>query len=734
MADPAAIHLTFEDKDVAVLTLDDPRGSANVLSRSLLEELEKHLDALENRSDLAGLVIRSGKPGVFIVGADIREFLANIDAPKDAIVEMCAHGRKLFARLSKMPFVTVTAYHGQCVGGGAEMALWCDRRVVAGDSKAMFGFPEVKLGLFPGWGGTVRCPASLGLGNAVELITSGESIDAHTAALMGLVTDVVSSDKLLHAAIAVIRAEQNVGRLDTPTAKRWSKPLDISDTELGFLGATASAYIQQQTKGQVPGPAGGPGSDARRGRRSTPTRPARSRPRALADLFGSPVNRALINVFFLTDRNKKDTGRRIARTSSRKPIKSVGVFGAGIMGQGIACGRRSSATCPSRSPTPSRRRWPAACRRCWKRCRTTARPRRPRRRSKMVQIRRPAERRPRSTASSPLRSGDRSDRRKPGGQDSSFTPGIEPQLADDAILASNTSAIPITRWPRGSSSPSGSAAFTSSIRFGKMPLVEVIRGAKTSDETDRHGRGLCQEHRQVADRRQRRARLPGQSAAAALHERGTGLISDGVEIKAIERAAKAFGMPMGPITLYDVVGLDTAFYAGRVMHEAFPDRIVGFADLGALVKAGRLGQKTGVGFFAYQGQEADAARPIRRWPTRSSPLHVRKQDKFTSEQIMAPAVPADGARSHADFGSQRWCATPRDVDLGLIFGIGFPPFKGGLLFWADTLGAAKIVEMLKPHESLGPRAEATPDAQGHGQIRQEVLRPIALGATRVELP
>ncbi len=178
MADPAAVHLTFEDKDVAVLTLDDPRGSANVLSRSLLEELEKHLDALQLRGDLAGLVIRSGKPGVFIVGADIREFLANIDAPKEAIVEMCARGRKLFERLSKMPFVTVTAYHGQCVGGGAELALWCDRRVVSSDSKAMFGFPEVKLGLLPGWGGTVRAPRVLGLANAIELVTSGESIDA----------------------------------------------------------------------------------------------------------------------------------------------------------------------------------------------------------------------------------------------------------------------------------------------------------------------------------------------------------------------------------------------------------------------------------------------------------------------------------------------------------------------------------------------------------------------------
>src|SRR5262249_44064519 len=160
------------------------------------------------RSDLAGLVIRSGKPGVFIVGADIREFLANIDAPKDRIVEMWNQGRQLFARLSKLPFVTVTAIQGQGVGGGAGVALWGDPRVMAVDTKPMFGFPEVKLGLLPGWGGTVRAPRVVGLANGVELVTSGESIDAKAAKSMGLISDLMPAAHLLPAAIAVIRAEK----------------------------------------------------------------------------------------------------------------------------------------------------------------------------------------------------------------------------------------------------------------------------------------------------------------------------------------------------------------------------------------------------------------------------------------------------------------------------------------------------------------------------------------------
>ena len=243
----------------------------------MLEELEQHLNALESRRDLAGLVVRSGKPGVFIVGADIREFLAGIDAPRAKIVEMCNRGRKLFQRLSKLPFVSVTAIEGQCVGGGAELALWCDRRVMSNDSKAMFGFPEVKLGLLPGWGGTVRAPRVLGLSNAVELVTSGESIDAKTAALMGLISDLVPSAKLLHAAIGVIRGEQKSGQWKHDR-ETWNKPVDISDTELGFLGATASAMIQGQTGGNYPAP--GAALELMLARpEPTPTRPGWKKPR-----------------------------------------------------------------------------------------------------------------------------------------------------------------------------------------------------------------------------------------------------------------------------------------------------------------------------------------------------------------------------------------------------------------------------------------------------------------------
>jgi 3-hydroxyacyl-CoA dehydrogenase/enoyl-CoA hydratase/3-hydroxybutyryl-CoA epimerase/3-hydroxyacyl-CoA dehydrogenase/enoyl-CoA hydratase/3-hydroxybutyryl-CoA epimerase/enoyl-CoA isomerase len=182
------------------------------------------------------------------------------------------------------------------------------------------------------------------------------------------------------------------------------------------------------------------------------------------------------------------------------------------------------------------------------------------------------------------------------------------------------------------------------------------------------------------------------------------LLLEGAEVKAIERAAKSFGMPMGPLTLYDVVGLDTAFFAGRVMYEAFPDRVALSPVVGALIKAGRLGQKSGAGFFSY-ARDKERGEPDPRVLEILKP-YLRKPEKFTSEQITARLflpVLLEATRVVQE-GLVR---DPRDVDLALIYGIGFPPFKGGLLFWADTIGLNRILEMLKPLEPLGPRMQPT---------------------------
>jgi 3-hydroxyacyl-CoA dehydrogenase len=281
---------------------------------------------------------------------------------------------------------------------------------------------------------------------------------------------------------------------------------------------------------------------------------------------------------------------------------------------------------------------------------------------------------------------------------------LESKLADDAILASNTSTIPITTLASDLARPEQFCGIHFFNPVRKMPLVEVIRGEKTSDETVAtavaYAKSLGKSPIVVNDGPGflvNRLLLPYMNEALEL-------ILEGSDIKSVEKAAKGFGMPMGPITLFDVVGLDTALHADKVMYEAYPDRVVASELLTAIFKAGRLGQKSGGGFFDYGGKknkakpspEADAIIEERRRDHREFNKQELTDRMFLPMLVEATRVLEDGLVRNV-----------RDVDLGLVFGIGFPPFKGGLLFWADTLGAAKIVEMLKPYESIGRRFHPT---------------------------
>jgi 3-hydroxyacyl-CoA dehydrogenase/enoyl-CoA hydratase/carnithine racemase len=698
MQDAGIIRLSFAE-DIAILTIDDPNKGANVLSRAVLEEFGRHLDTLESRTDLAGLIICSGKRGSFVAGADLREFAASFGVPQAEIVAMCRRGQTLFKRLSKTPFVTVAAIDGICVGGGAELSIWCDRRIMTDEPKTQFGFPEVKLGLFPGWGGTARSSRIAGLGNAVELVTSGESIDARAAALMGLADDVVPADRLLDAAKRLIRAEQQHGDFRHDRA-RWSGPLKISETELGFLGATASGYIQQQTGGHYPAPlaalevllgAAGVDIDAA----------CEMEAEGMAGLFGSPVNRALINVFFLTDRNKKDLGVDRSDVVPRK-IGSVGVIGAGIMGAGIAAAnlRRELPVALTDAAEPVLAHGVQQVLEEVSYNKQTKGP--------------DVERAVRFAA---LLNGTTSDAELANSDliveavveneqvKKTVYARLEPLMSDGAILASNTSTIPISKLAAGLARPERFVGIHFFNPVRKMPLVEVIRGQQTSDETVAtavtYAKAIGKSPIVVQDGPGflvNRLLLPYLNEALEL-------LSDGAQIKAIERAAKDFGMPMGPFTLYDMVGLDTSFYAGRVMWEAFPDRIAASPVLPALIKQGRLGQKTGRGFFLYKDKRGRGEPD----PTLTDILriYIRGERKFTQEEITArlflPMV-LEATR----ILEAKLVRDVRDVDLGLIFGLGFPAFRGGLLFWADTLGAAKIVEMLRPFDALGVRMQPTP--------------------------
>ncbi len=705
MADHSILTLEFPEADIAVLTINDPEKGANILSRSVLDDLEQHLDALDKRDDLAGLVFRSTKPGIFIAGADLREFVADIDQPDEKVLAISRRGQQLFGRLSKCPYVTVAAIDGVCVGGGAELSIWCDCRLMARYDATSFAFPEVKLGLFPGWGGTARTPRIVGLSNAVELITSGESIGAEAALAMGL-AEVAPPARLLEAAIAMIRSEQQTGDY-LENRKRWSGPISISEIELGFLGATASAFIQGKTKGHYPAPLaalevllGAAGLDIEAA--------CQLEAENFVPLFGSTINRALLNVFFLGDRNKKPyKPAEAASNVTPLEIKSATVLGAGIMGQGIA-----AANVKRRIPVALGDITFEAVMRGVQGIISEV--------SFNKKTRGPDIKR--ALECTPLVNGTTSDEELAASDivieaiyenadaKRELYARLEPKLGKQAILCSNTSTIPITELAKDLKHPDRFCGLHFFNPVRKMPLVEVIRGEKTSDETIAtavaYAKSIKKSPIVVGDGPGflvNRVLLPYMNEALLLLEAGA-------SIKAVDRAATKFGMPMGPITLYDTVGLDIAVHAGKVMSAAFPDRVVPSKILPLMLDADRRGKKNGKGFFDYVTDKKG----------RQKPQPSDEVDKIVQSTVQNPqSASGQKAEDLADrlFLPMLLEATRlledgivtdvRDVDLGLIYGIGFPPFRGGLFCWADTIGPAAIVEKLKPYAELGERYTPT---------------------------
>jgi 3-hydroxyacyl-CoA dehydrogenase/enoyl-CoA hydratase/3-hydroxybutyryl-CoA epimerase/3-hydroxyacyl-CoA dehydrogenase/enoyl-CoA hydratase/3-hydroxybutyryl-CoA epimerase/enoyl-CoA isomerase len=556
----------------------------------------------------------------------------------------------------------------------------------------------------------------VGLANAVELVTGGETIDARAAAVMGLANDVVAiadnGEALLAAAVRMIRAEQRSGDFRRDR-ERWAQPIAMSDTELGFLGATASAYIQQQTKGHYPAPlaalelmlgAAGVGVETA----------SQMEAEEFAKLFGSPINRALLNVFFLRDRNKRDAG--VASTGATgsagaagiepQEITSAGVVGAGVMGQGIAAANVKRGI----PVTVMDANQEALARGVQGVLNEVAYNR---------EIKGPDAQR--AVALAPLVNATLSDIElchsdiiieaifENRDAKRHLFARLEPLMDDDAILCSNTSTIPITQLAEGLERPERFCGLHFFNPVRQMPLVEVIRGSKTSDATIAtavaYAKGLGKSPIVMNDGPGflvNRLLLPYMNEAALL-------LCEGAGIAEVERAAKAFGMPMGPITLYDVVGLDVAVHAGRTMFDAFPDRVVPAPILQPLVDHGRLGQKVGRGFFDYA--PAKGGKPPRGTDSAEVAHFIDEcrtvdQRKFTpdelSDRLFLPML-VEATRVLED-GLVR---DARDVDLALVLGIGFPPFRGGLFFWADQIGARQIIGKLKPYTPLGKRFEPT---------------------------
>ena len=704
------------DDGTGVIAFHVPEHAQNVLTGEVLEELSAALDLLDSGPPPPALVLRSAREGSFFAGADLARLERLHTLPATEIEQLCAAGRRVFARLSSRPWPSLALIDGVCLGGGLELALACDFRIVADGERTLLGFPEVKLGLLPGWGGSVRLARLIGPGAAVELAASGESVTAAAATRLGLadacVAPAAALASALHLASSAIASKLHVAR-----RLRLEGPVDLVDEEREFLEATSAAVIMGRGGGHYPAPPAiletilaGAATSAREAEVLES--------RAFARLARSEVSRQLIRVFRLGERNRRDTGlddgpRSGGGQAGEPPAARTrpAVIGAGIMGAGIAAshlrGGFDVTLVDVQAEALAARVGEILDEASWDRAAKQVDPAR----ARALAGRLHTTTRMAAIAGCDLVIESVLERAAVKRQ---VLMEIERTVGPATVIATNTSTNPIARLAEPLADPGRFCGIHFFNPVRRMTLVEVIRGPATSDATVAvavaHVKRLGKCPIVVKDSP---GFLVNRILMPYLHE-SVEMLREGVDPRRIDRVARGFGMPMGPLELYDMIGLDTAFYAGLVLSDAYGDRIEASPLIPALVKSTRLGCKSGAGFYRYAPESAAGTargrRPRIEGPDEAVERLIRPYalpprpttDATIRDRLLLPMLLE--ALRVLEEGIVR---DGRDVDLAVIHALGFPAFRGGLLAWGDSLGAAEVVRRLEPLADLGVRMQPT---------------------------
>jgi 3-hydroxyacyl-CoA dehydrogenase/enoyl-CoA hydratase/3-hydroxybutyryl-CoA epimerase/enoyl-CoA isomerase len=681
--------------DVAMLTFDLKDESINKLSSAVIAELDEAVQAIRAESGLKGLVIGSAKES-FIVGADITEFQSMFGKGAEFLESMLMKVHDIFNAIEDLPFPTVTAINGLALGGGCEVTLTTDFRVM-GD-KAKIGLPETKLGILPGWGGCVRLPRMIGSDNAVEWIAGGTENRADAALKVGAVDAVVPNDQLEAAALDIL-ARANAGELDYQ-ARRAEKtgPLKLNAIEQMMAFETAKGFVAGKAGPHYPAPIEAIKA-IQKGAGEERTRAQAIEAKAFAKLAMTDVAFNLVGLFMNDQVVKKKAGKF---EKQAKAVKQTAVLGAGIMGGGIAYQSASKGT-----PILMKDIKEEAVELGLKESRKLFAKQVERKKLTTEQM---AEK---LTLIRPTLSyGDfghvdlvvEAVVENPKVKDAVLTE-VEGLVSEDTILTSNTSTISITRLAQNLKRPENFCGMHFFNPVHRMPLVEVIRGEKTGDAavaaTVAYARAMGKTPIVVND-------CPGFLVNRVLFPYFGGfslLVEQGADFQRVDKVMEKFGWPMGPAYLLDVVGMDTAVHANEVMAEGFPDRMArdGKTAIQVMYENERLGQKNDKGFYAYEEDRKGKPKKVSDDKAYELVKQVTVGEKeFSDEDIIARMmVPLclETVRCLED----NIVETPAEADMALIYGIGFPPFRGGALRYIDAMGVAEFVKLADGlAEELGP--------------------------------
>ncbi|RZQ56440.1 fatty acid oxidation complex subunit alpha FadJ [Pseudidiomarina tainanensis] len=683
MSEQQAFTLELRDDQVAVIHIDVPGESMNTLKASFAEEVAGVLNQLEQQRDLKGVVVISDKPGSFVAGADI----SMIDACENAAdtESLARQGQAMFDRIEALQVPVVAAIDGACLGGGLELALACHYRVATDSNKTIIGLPEVQLGLLPGSGGTQRLPRLIGIQKALPLILTGKQLRAKQAKKLGIVDDVVPPSILLDAAVKL--ALSSKAKVKRVRHSLLNKLLEGTGVGRGIIFSKAREQAQAKAKGNYPAldkiiDTIAYGSD--KGFQAGLEYEARS----FGELAMTPESKQLRNIFFATTAMKKETG---AGDTKPRQVERVGVLGGGLMGGGIAYVSAAKAGLPARIKDISEQGIVHALKYSYDLLnKKVKRKHMPRAELEATMLR--------LSGSLDYSGFDRVDVVIEAvfedlNLKQQMVADIEAVASENTIFATNTSSLPITKIAAQAQRPENVIGLHYFSPVDKMPLAEIITHAGTSDETIATTVALAKKQGKTPIVVKDGAGFYVNRILAPYMNESARLVLEGEPIEVVDSALVKFGFPVGPMKLMDEVGIDVAAKVAPIMADELGDRFRAPDAFGKLLDDERKGKKNKKGFYAYSGKKPGKAVDESVYTL----LGISPSAKLGGEEIAQRTVllMLNEAAYCLDEGIIR---SARDGDIGAIFGIGFPPFRGGPFRYMDAIGVAEIVRRLQSYQ------------------------------------
>jgi 3-hydroxyacyl-CoA dehydrogenase/enoyl-CoA hydratase/3-hydroxybutyryl-CoA epimerase len=647
------IRREIGEDGICVLTFDRPESGANIFDAATMENLREHVDGMEKDASIKGVIVISAKKSIFIAGADLKTLLKQ--AQTGEMRGFIAEGQKVFNRLAALKVPSVAAIHGACAGGGYEITLACDYRVASDDPATKIGLPETTLGLVPAWGGATRLPRLIGPAAAAEVILNGKLYSAAEALKLGLVDEVVSKEQLLEAArkkLAGGKRKMEGGAPATRASQELRRPKVRGNAAPGrayeIIKRAADSSVEESLAMEVD---------------------------AISELGATDATQNLIRNFFLAEKYRKGS----SKTAPEK-VMHAAVIGAGVMGSGIAqwlSSRGVSVILRDADPAAIDRglasidkTYADAVKRG------------------LIAEAKAKEGRARivcSTQPAPMRdvqivieaASEKLETKKKIFSD------LAANTPDTAILATNTSALPIDELASTTPSPERVVGLHFFNPVSRMKLIEVVVGRQTSEEVRERALAFARQIGKLPVLVQdspgflvNRVLFPYLLDAAELFE-------SGVSAEEIDGALLQWGMPMGPLRLIDEIGVDITIDIAATLENAFGARDHAPEILQKMFAARMLGRKSGGGFYKYEGKQQTPNESLQEWRKESG-------EKFHLENItnrLTYLMVNEAARCL----EEKVVAAPEDADYGMVLGTGFPVYRGGPLRFAESVGLKKIV-------------------------------------------